>query len=187
MWCLFIIVLCLFFPSQRAPCLTESDTVIHAFPNWKCWSMSWEWKHVSKRWKHVKLTFWPTKTCLLLGKYQQQKVFQGNVLMKNHLVLLHRTSTLSGQVVHVRGDASFTSRAERYAQQHCAGLLWYGLGMCPSNGWQKTWNGTAFEDGIWLICGHIWIQNSDGFWGFIIFEENLFGRLPHYQIVFLQI
>lgn len=48
--------------------------------------------------------------------------------MNNHLVTSNRTSTLSGQVVHVGGDASFTSRAERYAQQHCAGLLWYGRG-----------------------------------------------------------
>lgn len=61
------------------------------------------------------------------------------VLMNNHLVILDRTSTFSGQVVHVGGDASFTSRAKRYAQQHCAGLLWYGrAGMCTSNGWQEN-------------------------------------------------
>lgn len=87
------------------------------------------------------------------------------VLMNNHLVILDRTSTFSGQVVHVGGDASFTSRAKRYAQQHCAGLLWYGrAGMCTSNGWQEN----VKPNCIWRwdmvdMSAYIWMQNSDGF------------------------
>ena len=156
-----------FFPSQRAVFLPspESDTV--ALPNWKYPSVLGRAKHVSKQYGNMS---WnspfgrgtPKKNMSPRGKISTTKgLARKGVLMNNHLVILDRTSTFSGQVVHVGGDASFTSRAERYAQQHRAGLLWY---MCTSNGWQENVKPNCICRWDMVdMSAYIWMQNSDGF------------------------